>query len=156
MRNVWFGPSIARALRRSVCGCAAVWSLSASSMAAAPPGHFEIVGDTVEDTATKLTWQRYVSARSYTLKDAASYCADLSLEGSGWRLPSVKELQTLVDESRSRPAIDREVFPDTPPTFFWSSSNVASFSMYAWTVNFADGTDLWFPLEHELQVRCVR
>lgn len=138
------------------CGCAAVWSLGAPGSAAAPPGHFDIVGDTVEDTATKLTWQRHVPEGKYTRTGGAEYCAELRLRGEGWRLPTVKELQTLIDESRARPAIDERAFPETPVAHFWSSSIVASFSMYAWTVNFADGTDLWFPHENEHHVRCVR
>jgi hypothetical protein len=48
------------------------------------------------------------------------------------------------------------VFPQTPPTFFWTSSNLRKFEQYTWSVNFADGTDAWFPRENPQRVRCVR
>lgn len=138
------------------CGCALVWSLAEPAIAAAPPGHFRVVGETVEDRATSLTWQRHPPREQYTRKQAAAYCAALTLRGAGWRVPTIKELQTLVDESQVGPAIDEQAFPETQSSHFWSSSAVASFAIYTWTLNFADGTDLWFPNEDPHHVRCVR
>jgi Protein of unknown function (DUF1566) len=126
------------------------------SVAAAPKGHFVIDNDTVNDTATKLTWQRTAPDKSFSGADAEAYCSGLKLDGSGWRLPTIKELHTLVDETRTTPAIDVDAFPDTASSFFWTSSRLAKFPQYTWSVNFADGGDAWFPAENPQHVRCVR
>lgn len=126
------------------------------SVAAAPKGHFVIDNDTVQDTATKLTWQRASPDKSYASIDADAYCSNLKLDGTGWRLPTVKELHTLVDETRTTPAIDGDAFPDAPSTFFWTASRLAKFPQYTWSVNFAEGGDAWFPGETPQRVRCVR
>jgi len=56
----------------------------------------------VTDRATGLIWQQDDSKTSMNFIDALGYCENLSLAGQGdWRLPNVKELQSLVDYSRS-------------------------------------------------------
>ncbi len=39
-----------------------------------------------------------------------------------WRLPNRNELDSLVDLHCSAPTINSRIFPDTPPTWFWSST----------------------------------
>jgi hypothetical protein len=137
----------------------ATCALLASDVAAeAPPGQFVVDGEVVNDTKTKLIWQRTAATDPLQAADAVSYCATLKVRGSGWRLPSIKELHTLVDETRTVPAIDVSVFPDTPPTFFWTASRVASFNQYVRAVNFSEGTDAWFTEDKTVRwfVRCVR
>src|SRR5258706_11285535 len=75
------------------------------SSKAAPAVRYRIANSTVYDTQTKLTWQQAIPKSLYAWADAKTYCSALSLDGSGWRLPSINELQTLVDES-TNPAID--------------------------------------------------
>jgi hypothetical protein len=124
--------------------------------AEAPRGHFVVKDEIVEDTATKLSWQRSAPDMSYAHAAAASYCTDLKLEGSGWRLPTIKELHTLVDETKTLPAIDDAAFPDAPAVFFWTSTILPTFAQYSWGVNFADGSDTWLARESAQRVRCVR
>jgi hypothetical protein len=146
-------------MTRGICAAllGATCALLVSQVAAdAPAGHFEIDGEVVNDTKTKLTWQSKPSEQRLSAAAAASYCSKLNVHGSGWRLPSIKELHTLVDETRTLPAIDVGVFPGTPPTFFWTASRVASFNQYLWAVNFSEGTDAWFTEETLYFVRCVR
>jgi len=92
---------------------------------------------TVYDTKTELTWQQAIPSTTYTWADAKTYCAGVgaSLGGTGWRLPTCKELQTIVDDSRTNPAIDPNAFPSTPSAWFWSSSPVAGSSSGAWLVS---------------------
>ncbi|MBH1988473.1 MAG: DUF1566 domain-containing protein [Myxococcaceae bacterium] len=60
-------------------------------------------------------------------------------QGDGsWRLPSVKELRTLVDVTTSNPSIDIYAFPNTPASWFWSSTQIAG-GVNAWFVYFHDG-----------------
>jgi uncharacterized protein (TIGR02145 family) len=43
-----------------------------------------------------LTWQNPAMARTMNWGEAKGYCAALSDDGGGWRLPSITELRTLV------------------------------------------------------------
>lgn len=67
---------------------------------------------TVLDLATGLVWQKSDSGKGMAWKEALSYSESLELAGhDDWRLPSAKELQSIVDYSRSpetsnSPAID--------------------------------------------------
>lgn len=58
--------------------------------------------DTVTDKATGLTWQQGDSQKGMDFPNALQYCENLTLNGnSNWRLPNVKELQSLADYTRS-------------------------------------------------------
>jgi uncharacterized repeat protein (TIGR01451 family) len=57
-----------------------------------------------------------------------------------WRLPTYKELLTIVDYSQSSPATNSIVFPDAPSSFFWTATDSAVLSSLAWIVDFAYGT----------------
>jgi hypothetical protein len=122
---------------------------------AAPPGRYTIGSGTVLDTQTKLTWQQMIPTASYTWSDAKTYCAGLSLDGTGWRLPSINELQTIVDES-TNPAIDGATFPMTPSEYFWSSTAVVEDPSRAWTCFFSNGSTYSFSTTTPENVRCVR
>jgi len=129
--------------------------------ATAPAGRYTISGGTVYDTKTRLTWQQTLSTTTYTWADAQSYCASLPLAGGGWRVPSVKELLTLVDFSvapgSGTATIDATAFPNTPATGFWSSTPVAGSSSNAWGVDFHNGgTDSYGVGDNYIYVRCVR
>jgi|SRR5215471_7318533 len=128
----------------------AVASLATLSHATAPAGHYTISSirgvAVVNDTATGLVWQQSVGgmradggAGLSSVSDARSYCTSL---GDGWRLPSVEELQTIVDERAVNPAIDVNAFPDTPLDYFWTGSSVY-FSpldpINGWWVHFGTG-----------------
>ena len=126
------------------------------AQADAPPCRTTISTDTVFDKDTGLTWQRAVDAATYNQSDAMTYCSDLVLAGVGWRLPSIKELQTIVDESKYNPAIDPIAFPDTPINYFWSSSLYAGDSGSAWYVAFNVGYVYYDSVDTTLRVRCVR
>jgi hypothetical protein len=139
----------------SIASLLAPFMLARAGTADAPKGHFSIDDQVVEDTATNLIWQRHAPDSAYTQQQATAYCRALSLDGGGWRLPTVKELHTLVDEGLANPAIDAEAFPDTPSLYFWSSTALAGFA-FVWSVSFLDGTDTWAPGENMQRVRCVR
>jgi hypothetical protein len=49
--------------------------------------------------------------------NAANWCGF-----SDWRLPSSKELNTLVDSNGTRPTINTAYFPNTQSSFYWSST----------------------------------
>ena len=85
----------------------------------------------VYDNNTGLMWQQTMPNETYTWEEALSYCNDLTYAGYGdWRLPTPQELLTIVDSSRTHPAIDTTYFPvdfvTTTSSLFWSSSTRVS------------------------------
>jgi hypothetical protein len=82
---------------------------------------FELSADEnyVIDHKTGLMWARDESKRS-DYDDAEAYCKSLRLGGfNDWRLPTLDELQTIVDRSRYNPAIDASVF-NTNGSWTWT------------------------------------
>lgn len=129
---------------------------SQPATANAPAGRYTVSTNTVYDNVTKLTWQRTVSA-DMTWLTALSTCAGLTLDGhTDWRLPSIKELQTIVDRKASSPAIDATAFPGTPNVEFWASSPYRNNYGWAWTVGFLDGWGKTPPTSEMHKARCVR
>jgi hypothetical protein len=138
----------------------------------APTGRYTASGGTVYDTKTKLTWQQTSPSAMYALQGgaAATYCAGLSatLGGSGWRVPTVKELLTIMDYSQLTngmtmpPAVAWDsVFQFTgggvPPLYYWSSTASAQNPLTAaWAVNFMNSAISPNPISSANAVRCVR
>lgn len=117
---------------------------------------YVVEGGVVEDTATRLSWQREPSSLAADWTAATQACASLTLAGSGWRLPTLKELHTLVDETRALPAIDSAALPTGPTGFYWTSSNPKGFFDLAWTVGFERGLDVFRNKTTTALSRCVR
>jgi hypothetical protein len=119
--------------------------------------HYDVQAQWVRDLNTGLLWQRQISEQSFDATSAAEYCAALAIgQESGFRLPTMKELETLVDERRFRPAIDVESFPDAPSEHFWSSSAWSGTTNLAWYVRFDTGSALYDLASEPMRVRCVR
>ena len=131
-------------------------------------GRYTVLADTVKDNDTQLIWQRHVETTGgvscsdlgngcYAWLAAKMYCDNLILsEAHDWRLPTVFELQTIVDEGRFDPAIDTMVFPGTPSKVFWSSTSYVDGSSDAAPVDFLFGTVFYRPMVSAYRVRCVR
>jgi hypothetical protein len=123
--------------------------------ATAPPGRYSAADGVVKDWLTGLEWQQTVSG-THTFSEAATYCAGLPLDGGGFRVPTVKELLTLVDHSAGSPSVDGIAFPSSPSTGFWSSTARAE-STSKWFVDFSDkGSTTGYDPATPMNVRCVR
>ena len=73
-----------------------------------------------------------------------------------WRLPSRRELLTLVHAGSAAPMIDSSYFPNTQSEFFWSSTPSADTSLGVWSVNFQYGSTTANPSSYTSRVRLVR
>jgi hypothetical protein len=117
---------------------------------------------TVSDSKTKLMWQKGgppLYDLSYTWDGALSYCEGLTDAGySDWRLPNIKELESLVDDSRNSPPIDTTLFPNARKWKYWSSTTLENYESYAWTVDFTSIGDATYPKKtgYQYYTRCVR
>jgi len=124
----------------------------------APPGRFVATNGTVADTLTTLEWQQ-VDDDAYRTQDVArTYCNGLTLGGSSdWRLPTVKELLTLVNHelTPSSPSIE-PVFTGTDNEVYWSTTPLAGSASKAWGVFFGPGEATNGSVSNAARVRCVR
>jgi hypothetical protein len=128
---------------------------NASAIGTSPS--FAIPGDgSVVDMKSKLVWQRDAEAGAHTWAEAKTYCETLTVAAGGFRLPSMKELQTLIDESAADPAIDAAAFPGAPGESFWTGSPLAGSMAEAWFVNFYNGVAYTSLVDHTYRARCVR
>ncbi|RHX92653.1 DUF1566 domain-containing protein [Leptospira stimsonii] len=113
-------------------------------------GAYSDLGDgTIQDAGNRLLWRKCIRGRgtagmNYTdcgtssgpaessnWTNALSYCRNLGTtlgDGRQWRLPSVKELISIVDyRVTSMPIINASLFPNTTTGRYWTSTN--SFAM---------------------------
>lgn len=116
-----------------------------SELAVEPPNHYALLSDDEAlDNYTGLVWQRRDSDEELSWEQAVAYCDSLTLGGQEWRLPSMRELATLVDEADVAPSINEEVFPDTKwgsrtNNWYWASHRAYNQATAAWAINFDDG-----------------
>jgi len=99
---------------------------------------------TITDNATGLMWVASPTAAAvggtYLWAAAITACEGLTYATySDWRLPNVKELQSIVDYGTSPPPIDTTFFTECQSSLYWSSTTFAPFSGFAWYVNFSNG-----------------
>lgn len=152
--------------RPRVCQTQTILATSASE-------RFDIGEHTVIDLQTGLMWARCVeglfgemcersSMKKFTWEGALMLPFTLNSNGgyegySDWRLPNIRELNTLVELQCENPAINQHMFPGTPARKMWSSSPYHFYTHYAWYVDFFSGaynyTDRTNP---SLGVRLVR
>lgn len=112
------------------------------------------------DASTGLTWTAAdIGADRMTFAEAEKAIATLKSSVHGgftdWRLPTIKELLTLVDYERSDPAGDPALGMQS--SWYWSSSPDASGPAdYAWVVNFHYGHSGCYVRYGGARVRAVR
>lgn len=111
-----------------------------SSEATTPSRDFiDLGGGVVEHEPTGLQWSRCALGQTFQSgrcqgpadvffwNEAKDAVEQLNRSGrlgghNDWRLPTVEELATLIEKCRETPAINTEIFPDTPWSGFWTST----------------------------------
>jgi len=119
---------------------------------------FQDNGDSaVTDRSTGLMWQKFQSPTTMTWEQALVSCEGFSIGGhDDWRLPNIKEIQSLNDETLSIPSVDRSFFPGFVSGKCWSSTTQYSAATRAWYVDFQYGIVTYEAKTTALNVLCVR
>ncbi|MCH8551150.1 MAG: DUF1566 domain-containing protein [Natronospirillum sp.] len=113
-------------------------ALAAGSMAncqRTDAGRYSAEGPVVLDNRTQLMWSRCSLGQTYTdnqctgtasahsLAQARQLASSADIGGySDWRVPTIDELETLVDSECSYPVVSLDVFPNTPVSFYASTT----------------------------------
>ena len=122
---------------------------------------FSSANGVVTDDVTTLEWQDDYSdnagaVKQATWEDAITYCDTLSLVGSGWRLPNIRELRSIVDRAAANPSIDSTFQNITFSNAYWSSTTTVGTEQYAWGMDFHHGIYIPHVKTYSSCVRCVR
>ncbi len=92
--------------------------------------------ETVTDNFTNLIWQKTPAADSLSWINALLYADTLSFAGiTEWRLPNIKELQSINNEKLSNPSVDTNYFKVINNKKFWSSTTLPNQIAEAWYLN---------------------
>jgi hypothetical protein len=122
------------------------------------PSAFTANGDgTVTDNATGLMWSQATDLTPLSWQAALAWCEDLSLAGyEDWRLPTLKELASIVDDDVDGLAVDSTYFPDTMAAYYWTATSSAYNPEQAWLVSFSLGNNGHGSKNTTYYVRAVR
>lgn len=109
-------------------------------------------GDEITDSKTGLIWRRCAEGMSWTKttctgkpafgnqRQAVALAKSAASSGTEWRLPTLKELNSILsvrDIDAGKAAIDPNAFPATPIARYWTSTTVGP--SYFMVVGFGEG-----------------
>ena len=111
----------------------------------------------VTDSKTALQWKDDAIGSTMTWMVAINYCESLTFAThSDWRLPNLRELTSLIDDSKISPSIDTSVVEHTMPRYYWSATTSANDNSYAWLVDFNSAALNDSNKSSSHYLRCVR
>ena len=111
--------------------------------------------DTWIDPETGLEWQTGIGCEM-NWEESLKYAGELDLSGkSDWRLPTRKELLSLISDIKTRPCIKTSSLV-CASSGYWSSTTFANYTSYAWSVHFSSGSVYHHDKSYNYYVRCVR
>lgn len=112
---------------------------------------------TITDLLTSLTWQQIPSKDSMNWENAIQYSENLVLGGkSDWRLPNIKELQSVNDYKFTSPSIPRNFFSVEGLQKFWSSTTLTNQTSKAWYLHTQYGITTYDTKTNLLNLLAVR
>jgi hypothetical protein len=120
--------------------------------------HFSDNSDgTITDHLTDLVWQKTPAPDSMTWESALVFSANLSLAGhDDWRLPNIKELQSLSEVSIANPSVNSAFFPQIGLKKYWASTSLPNQTTKAWYLDTRFGITTYAEKTGKLNLLCVR
>jgi hypothetical protein len=115
-------------------------------------------GAAVLDKETGLVWEQSPQTTTHQWSSARLECTSRTVSGrSGWRLPSVNELTSLIDTTNTTPVLPTgHPFSNVMSSRYWSATTSADLPTLAWNGNFDDGEVASYLKASFLFVWCVR
>ena len=107
----------------------------------------------VKDTTKNLEWQDDVISTKMTWQTAISYCEGLNLDGNGWRLPNINQMNSIIDYS-NYPAI-KNAFTQIGHWYYFSSTTNLDQTNAVFLINHT-GDNAYGSKKDQQYVRCVR
>jgi len=122
------------------------------------PTHFtNNTNVTVTDNLTGLVWQKYTRTDSLTWENALIYADTLTSGGfTDWRLPNIKELQSINDETMINPSINTSYFSYLNINKYWASTSLPNQTTKAWYLDTHYGITTYDVKTAKHPVICVR
>ena len=112
---------------------------------------------TIKDNLTGLVWQQVPNSDTLTWENALTYAEGLTFGGfSDWRLPNIKELQSLNDERIVTPSVSTTFFSAIGIKKYWSSTSLPNQTTRAWYLSTQFGITTYELKTARLSVICVR
>lgn len=126
-----------------------------------PASRFTILADfnneAVQDYETGLVWMRASSATPNDWPGSTSYCLQQRVGGrSGFRVPGVVELASLLDLTLPPPYVPPGVFIGLQVAAYWSTTTNGAHPEKNWLVHFGTGEVFSSDTASGLYVLCVR
>ena len=120
--------------------------------------HFTDNSDgTITDNLTQLVWQKVPNANIFSWENALAYAENLTIgTNSDWRLPNIKELQSLNDEGRTNPSVNTTFFAGIGVKNYWSSTSLPNVITKAWYWNTTFGVTTYDTKTNTNYAICVR
>jgi len=119
-----------------------------------PNSRFFTQNDILIDSKTGLMWKKCMEGRSGNIcekgnaivlnwQDALNKAKEVNENGgtqgyTDWRIPNIKELASILEERCGDPAINSDIFPNSPSEKFWTSSPSTSLLGNVWLIDFKD------------------
>ena len=120
--------------------------------------HFIVnANGTISDELTGLMWQKISYNDSLTWEDALQYADSFSLAGySDWRLPNIKEIHSINDESLINPSLNTNYFSNAVIGKYWSSTTLPNQTTKAWYLDTKFGITTYANKTNKLRLFLVR
>ena len=119
--------------------------------------HFTDNGDTITDNLTQLVWQKIPNTAALTWEQALVYAEGLSIGNlTDWRLPNIKELQSINNELATNPSVFAPYFSNVGVHNYWSSTTLPNQTLSAWYWNTQFGITTYDLKTNSNYVLCVR
>jgi hypothetical protein len=136
----------------------------------APDNRYTDLGDgSVKDLHTGLQWMRCSLGQTWNGTTCNGSVTTQTWQGAliaaenhdfanqtDWRLPNIKELNSIVDSSCYNLSINQNIFPSAVNSDYWSATHGSENVNYAWYVNFGNGVVDLNLKNDDFNVRLVR